>query len=293
MQKERLKKYAKFFLKLAVTAWAISIIIKAADVPKIWEYLHTASPLNIIAAFIVLNTGQIISSLRMRYYFAANGLKLPYKYAVLLYFVGNLFNLVLPGGIGGDGYKAYIAKKYGKISVITGVRVMISNRANGLLLLILITSALSLFSSRITSMPYIYLGLAALVFLTVISYSFIAYYFLKEPVKIQLGATFYSVFVQLFVALTVFFLLLGRGVAGNMIDYIILFMISSIITIIPISIGGVGLRELTFFKGAPLLGLDPELGIAICIIYFIINSISSLVGLLFLHKLKEISHGRT
>lgn len=275
-------------LKISITAWAVFVIIRAADLSRIWKYIHTASPVYVLLAFLAINAGQVVSALRMRYYFSNVGFKISKKNAILLYFAGNLFNLILPGAIGGDGYKAYLANKHGKLSVATAIRTMLSSRANGLLLLILFSLVIALFSPKLKTIPYIYPLLFLAAAGTITCYSIAARILLKEPVHTQIGASRYSFFIQLAVIITATLLLISNRVTIDTVDYVFLFMISSIISVMPISVGGIGLRELTFFKGAPFLGLDQELGVAICIIYFGINSLSSLIGLAFLHRMKHI-----
>lgn len=285
----KIKKYAVLAFKVAITCWAVYAIIKAADLPLIWKYINSVPPANIFWAFVILNIGQVISSMRMRYYFSSAGFKISRKNSILLYFAGNLFNLILPGAIGGDGYKAYLAKKHGNLSLATSVRLMFSNRANGLLILILNCSILALFNTHVMAFSYAPLMLLLLCIVTTVSYSMICKTLLKEPVKVQIGAARYSFFVQLFVIITVWLLLLDRGVDHDIGGYIFMFLLSSVVSVLPFSVGGIGLRELTFFKAAPWFGLDPELGVALCIIYFAINSVSSLVGLVFLPQLKNIA----
>ncbi len=259
-----------------------------ADLKQIWHDLQIVSPPYVLIAFIFLNIGQVVSALRMRYYFAGAGLMMSKKFSILFYFAGNFFNLLLPGGIGGDGYKAYLLKKLKDFPVLQGVRLILSGRASGLLLLVLISLILALFSPTVRVFPFAIPLITGAFFVSIAGYSILAKLLLKEKLKTQIGAAGYSFFVQILVLITGYLLFKGANVGGGMVDYLLLFMTSSIVSILPISMGGVGLRELTFFKGAPLFGLSPELGIAIAIIYFFINSLSSLIGLLFIPRLKHM-----
>lgn len=286
---EKAKKRLAFFLKILFAILAIYIIVTKSDLKEVWHYIKSVPFYLILIAFVILNTGQIISAFRMRFYFAEAGLKLNKKFALVLYFVGNFFNLFLPGGIGGDGYKAYLIKKYHNLSIATNVRLILSNRASGLLLLILITIFMAFFSEGIKErIPYFAWVVISFGLITAISYSVIAKFFLKEKLSTQAKAAIYSFFVQIIVVITAYFLLLGVDTSGRIIDYLVLFMLSSIASVLPISIGGIGLREVAFVKAAPLLSLDAELGVAICVIYFFINSLSSFVGVFLMGKLKKM-----
>ena len=60
-----------------------------------------------------------------------------------------------------------------------------------------------------------------------------------------------------------------------------MFFISSVVSVVPISIGGVGLRELTFLYGLNILGLNPAVGVVGAFLFFIITILSSLIGAFF------------
>ena len=68
------------------------------------------------------------------------------------------------------------------------------------------------------------------------------------------------------------------------IDVLVLFLISSIVAVLPITIGGVGVRELTFLYGFNYLGMSANSGVAFSFLFFIITMLSSLIGVLFIHK---------
>jgi uncharacterized membrane protein YbhN (UPF0104 family) len=50
---------------------------------------------------------------------------------------------------------------------------------------------------------------------------------------------------------------------------------------LPISIGGVGVREAVFIYGLGALGLPSESGVAFGVIFFLITAVSSFFGLFF------------
>ena len=115
------------------------------------------------------------------------------------------------------------------------------------------------------------------------AYAVLARILLKETLRAQFGAAKYSVLVQGAVVVTALLLLESLGQSGRTVDYLVLFMISGIVSVLPVSIGGIGLRELTFFYGAGPLLLDPELGVTLSVLYFIINTLASLLGVVFFY----------
>ncbi len=284
-----MKKIITIFLKCTFTAFAIWIIFTKADLKQIGHYLSNANIFYLSLTFIMVNVTAIISAARTRYYYRKVGLKIKSYPNLALHYVGMLFNIILPGGIGGDGYKAYYLKKRMNMSFITSVRLMVCNRVNGVLFLILITCFFIPFSNffegnRLNAMIFSILLMA----ITILGYSISARRILREPINMQLGAARYSFIVQLTVLLSGITMMYAMGYNGHIVDYIILFMVSCLISVLPISIGGVGLRELTFFKGAEFIGLDPELGVAMAVLYYVTTLVSSLIGLPFYWRLNNI-----
>jgi len=66
----------------------------------------------------------------------------------------------------------------------------------------------------------------------------------------------------------------------NIIDYLAIFLISTIATIIPITIGGAGAREITFLYLLGSIGLETSVGVALSLMFFAISAVSSLAGIL-------------
>jgi uncharacterized membrane protein YbhN (UPF0104 family) len=67
-------------------------------------------------------------------------------------------------------------------------------------------------------------------------------------------------------------------------SYILLFLISSIAAVLPVTIGGAGAREIVFLYGKKIMDVSPETGIAIGLIFFLITVTSSLPGIFIKHK---------
>ena len=70
------------------------------------------------------------------------------------------------------------------------------------------------------------------------------------------------------------------GIQDNAVDYLFIFLLSTYAYVLPI----IGAREMIFVYGAAYMGLDPELSLAIGIIFYISLSLNSLFGAYFLYK---------
>jgi hypothetical protein len=64
------------------------------------------------------------------------------------------------------------------------------------------------------------------------------------------------------------------------------------VSVLPLTIGGIGSREVTFFYGATLLALEENTSIGISMVFFLITAFVSLAGIVYHFKkikLKTIS----
>ncbi len=287
--------------KIAFSASAMYLVFSHVDMADIVSHAKELRPGYVLLGFLALNMAQFLSGQRMRYYFASEGLRLKRYYSSALYYIGTFFNLMLPGGIGGDGYIAYLMKSRHKLPLKKGIALMLSGRASGLLWLMLISFGLALASPYVRStVPFAAFLLVLGMAITIAAYALGARYLLRESYSVQLGAAPYSFGLQSLVMITALCLFMALAhhdwmFQSKCVDYLLLFMISCVVSVLPISVGGVGLRELTFVYGAKFLALDQEVGVTVALAFFIINLVASCLGALFLvtldHK-KGKEYGR-
>jgi uncharacterized membrane protein YbhN (UPF0104 family) len=96
----------KVVLRVAVSAGVLGFLIERADVGKLWDTISRARVSYLALALAAIFAGLLVSALRWKAYLDALELELPYASLFRLYFVGTFFNAFLPTGIGGDAYKA-------------------------------------------------------------------------------------------------------------------------------------------------------------------------------------------
>jgi hypothetical protein len=88
--------------------------------------------------------------------------------------------------------------------------------------------------------------------------------------------------------------MMALSIEGNTIAYLVIFLVSSIVSVIPLTLGGLGSREVTFFYGAALLGLEESTSVGISVVFFLITALVSLTGIVFHFKkvdLETVSQG--
>ena len=288
--KRHLAGLAKLLLAFAV----LGLVLYKADLAMVGKHLGEIGTAHLVLSFIFLNLSQIFSGLRMKYYFDAAGLRLNTAYAMALYYVGMFFNLVFPGGLGGDVYKIIALKKTTDFSYVTGIKLMLANRANGLLALIYMAGLLSYFIDFPSAAVPIHLLMPAFLIVTTVIYWGCARLLWNETRSMALGALCYSLAVQCFSVLSVAMLWMSLSGGEHFAEYMLLFLIAAIVGVLPISVGGLGIRELTFFYGAHFFNqiagmpIDPELGVALSLSFFAVNVLASLIGIAWIQKVTKM-----
>ncbi len=272
------KQIAKITLKITFTFVALWVVYSKVDLTKVIEITKNSSFFYLFIALILLNISQIISSFRNLYVLNLIGVYINKFENLKLYYAGMFYNTFLPGGIGGDGYKFfYIKKNYNKnIKLI--LQSFLVDRGSGLAGLLFILGILFLFS-KYANKTLVYLDVLALILLYPLLYLVIKFMF-KSFLNGFLKYNIYSLIIQFFQVLSAFFIVIAIG-ENYIIEFLVLFLISSVISIIPISFGGIGLRELTFIYGLSILGINSDRGVSFSFLFLILTLISSFIGILF------------
>lgn len=273
------KSYLKFFLKIALTGLALYLVFRKINLQEVGQILQKANYLWLIPALMLLLISKVASAIRMDVLLRCIGLPLGVVYNIRLCFIGMYYNLFLPGGVGGDGYKVYfLRKKYG-----TSLRSLLSatliDRVSGVAALVALGLLLLPFSTIMIPEQYKFLVIAGMVLL------YPAFYLCVRIFFAALLPTFwkingYSLIVQGVQVICVITILLSLRVDIYFLDYAVLFLLSSVAAMLPITIGGAGTREAVFLLLPPILNMpiDTDQAVTMSLLFFLITVISSLPG---------------
>ncbi len=267
-------------LKLSISLGAIFYLFSNIDRDVLFVILKKTDLWWLFWAFIAFNLSKIVSAIRLNYYFRSIGIALSEWRNLQLYYLGMFYNLFLPGGISGDGYKIYLlAKRHGR-NYKKLLQATLLDRISGLAALFVLGGMLYAVS-RFASLSTIFqiLALSGAVLAIPVNY-LITKRFFADYLAIFLPTTLYAFGVQLLQLLCALFLIWAINAPPSMtVEYLALFLISSVVAILPISIGGIGVRELTFLYGFGLIGGDTTSAVAFSLLFFLITVLSSLLGL--------------
>ncbi|MBP6977172.1 MAG: lysylphosphatidylglycerol synthase transmembrane domain-containing protein [Bacteroidales bacterium] len=275
------KKYIQTSLKFGVTAVALYFVFRKIDFSQILDLYRTASIKYLIAALLLFAGSKALSSFRLNLLFHRTGIPLSSVTNLKLYLIGMFYNLFLPGGIGGDGYKIYLLNRHYDVRARKILGAVFMDRVTGIVMLWVIALCFLYFVEP--HIPYRYLIFIAIPILFAGLYLGMHWLF-REYVAVYLPICVYSIGVQLMQVLCAYCILMAFHHDDGNFSYLFLFLISSIVTIIPITVGGAGMREITFLYGAQFLGVDTHLSVALSLMFYFITVIVSFFGIYFVIK---------
>ena len=145
LEKINKKGVLKFIFKVSVSALAIYVVIQKIDLKQTADILLHAGSGWILLGLLAFNASKILSSFRLNIFFRSVDLLLPWIYNLKLYYVGMFYNLFLPGGIGGDGYKVYLLNRTFKTNLKYLISSTLLDRISGMMALVFLAIFLSLF----------------------------------------------------------------------------------------------------------------------------------------------------
>jgi len=272
-------KIIKRVIKVLFTSIALYVLFLKIDIKEIESILQNTEWIYLLLAILFFNLSKILSSIRLNIYFNHIGVKISEIYALKLYYIGMFYNLFLPSGVGGDGYKIYLLKQSHNIKLSTLITASLLDRVSGVTPLLFFTGILFIFSdfyNQLMWLDHFIIVEIATIFpiFYIINRVFFHRYLEIFFITITLGSA-----VQLLQLISAIFILYAIGIKSSILIFLTLFLISSVVAILPITIGGVGVRELTFLYGLSLVGIDVNGGVTFSLLFFLITALSSLIGL--------------
>ena len=270
-------------LKFLFSFVLVYFVISKMNVNQVLNLFSKANLVYLLFAVVFFILSKLIASYRLNLYFHNIDINLTKKSNLKLYSLGMFYNLFLPGGIGGDGYKAWLLNKNYGVKTKKIISILFADRLSGMLLIYCIGAILSLF---IENELFELFRVLVFISIPIAIFSFWALnkYIFKSGFAVVWKSILHSAFVQFSQLISVIFILKSLAVEMHNIEYLLIFFISSIVSVLPISIGGIGLREVTFFYGAKYFLLNENVSIGISVLFFIIQAMVSLIGIYYHFK---------
>ena len=276
-----MKTLLKWLLKIGLIALAFYLVFKKVSWESIKDTLQQFSLWWLIPAFILYNLSQFLSAYRLLHMFRSVGVNIPYVRNLQLYYKSMFYGLFLPGGVSGDAYKVIYLQKRSEASYKTLITATLLDRVNGLTTLLSI-AALLLIQRLDVLQEYVPVKAWWIIILLIIGW--LVYFLLHRKLfpafnGVLFKITTFSWVIQCLQLLSFFCLLKGFAiVAEQWISYGILFYGGSVMSALPLSINGLGIREWVLVTGSGLMMIDSAKAFSASFLFTLISGVCALIG---------------
>lgn len=274
------RKVLELLLKILLSSAALYYISTKIDFKEVGSTIKEAQFTWLVAALLVFAVSQIIASKRLLVLFRLLESKITFVQNVKLYWLGLFYNLFLPGGVGGDGFKIYLINKYEKTKLKQIIGAILSDRVSGLaVIVIMLLFLLSFIPTKLKWLGWSW----TLIPLVALGYFIFLHLFYKILRKGFTSTMLWAFLAQLLQMAAAILILksLNATESGELKNYIFLFFLSAIAGSIPITLGGIGARELVFIEGANYLSLSSSVAISLSLLFYIVSAVTALPGIIY------------
>lgn len=285
----------KFLLRIGLSVCLLAWLISQTKQDDLLETILNLSFYAWAIAFLMYLASQVISSIR--WYFLAHALDFtgPWSAYLKYYFVGLYFNLFLPTSVGGDMLKMHFISR-GEPKKLRATYSLVADRLFGLAAMLLLGAGAVLIGQGI--LPHYFEHLLCVAGICVIAsllglpmaYKLLGSAWPEIGKRLAVFLVFWEKPKALFAALSLSLVLqvLGMGAVVLLAKdmglgppvafYFAAFPLVAIITILPISFNGIGIREGGFIFFLGLKGISAEKALTLSLSFFAIQIAASLIG---------------
>ncbi|WP_428330614.1 lysylphosphatidylglycerol synthase transmembrane domain-containing protein [Mucilaginibacter sp.] len=286
--KQKLWNATKLILKIAVTSTLLYYVFSKVPFSGVKNRLVNANYWWMLAGVVAYFLSMVASSWRLLSFFKSIDLRLDPRFNFRLYLLGIFYNLLLPGGIGGDGYKIYLLNKTYKFPAKKVFWAIAFDRLSGLWAIGLIVVALKIFIPQIEihiAIPLTIFVVGSIVYYTVVKI------FFKEFTKHFFKGHLKAIIVQSCQVVCIICVLMGQNFTGKFAPYLLSFLLSALAAVVPITVGGAGAREYIFKILAGIFNMDVGLAVFLSVSFYLISLIVALSGLYYVLRPSRLQEG--
>jgi uncharacterized membrane protein YbhN (UPF0104 family) len=266
-------------LRVAVTVLLIWLVSKRVDLKEIAKIFNSVNTAWFVMAIIIYGFSLFVSSHRSAIYLRGIGILLRPWNALGLYMKGTVYNVLLPGGIGGDGYKILVLRTKDGPAVKQIFQAFFFERLSGLWA---ICTLLCVLNTTLESpiLPPLWAWLA--IAFGTIGYYIIMRMFFSEHATYFLRTHLMSLGIQTLVSIAVVCILKSQPMPVAYGPYLLSFHGSTIFSILNIGLSGLGVREFAMGYAAHILQNDAALSVFVASAFWLVSTITAIPGLGFL-----------
>jgi uncharacterized protein (TIRG00374 family) len=301
------RKHLFLLAKVAVTLGVVYWLATSVDLAMVGRILAQAKHAYLLLSCGILTAVILIGCVRWRMLIGHLGLVIPMRQALPSYYVGMFFNNFLPTGIGGDVARTIHLKFRGH-----GIKPLISSavadRAIGLGVMLLLGGVSLLLSPELRIDPDRKLYIASLIALGLAGGAVLFWFSDRLPLeslsrryrhtRLRRGmieivhllttyrtalrgvfaAVLLSVVMQSLTIVTYYLLARGVGIELSLITFFAFVSMVQVAVSLPISLGGLGVREGVLVALLAGVGVDIQLGVALSLLFLVTLWLCSLPG---------------
>jgi len=299
------KRILKLFLRIAISAVFIYILISNSNVVEIAESLAETDHKILILGVVLYILGQLLSAYKWKLLAQAVGFQNKLKEYFDYYFVGMFFNLFLPTTVGGDITKCYYLAK-GESRKAPAIYSVLAERYTGVIVIVWMAT-IALFSPIGNMVPMqpkafmAFLSFLIIIITPTFPHLFLPYTKKKKWVRTLLRdikvywdqprlfvkALYWSTLFHLLIIAIHFTIGQAMGLDIPLAYYFILYPMAAMAGFIPIAFNGIGPREGTYIYFLALIGIKSSSALVFGIYWLGIVLFSSLIGGIFYIKGKR------
>lgn len=269
------KPYVKLTLKLLITGAGLYYVSTKIDFDAVWRVVKTSQVKFLLVALFFFAASKLIAAVRLNYYYKHIGVDISERVNVRLYLLGMFYNLFLPGGIGGDGYKIYKLNKASDVPLKKIATATLLDRVSGLAAIAINAGLVSLYLKIPDWVQWVWL----LIPLTIVGYALGLRFVFRSYFKLYVPSLLLAWVVQTAQLVCCIFILKALGLDSMFWPYLFVFYASSVLLVLPIpSMGGLGVREIVLLFGAGQMDLGKDISVSLSLMFFVISAIVSAVG---------------
>ncbi len=291
------KRPLKFLIKVGVSAGILSYLLFSVSPATIWESFLKADHLYISFALALYLAGQALSAYKWGVIAGMLGFRRPYKDLLAYYFIGMYFNLFMLGSIGGDIGRVYLLAGREQSRMRAAYSIFAERFTGGMALSVIASLALLSPAGRMLPDPFrllIILGTTLLWIGVFLLPHLIGLLPWLGRVAGRINLADYDVFWRegrrtawvlglsfLFQGINVLVVALvglALGLRVPLLAYFFIVPMVDVISAIPVSISGLGVREGSYVFFLHLFGVGTAQGLTFSLLLLAVIMISSLIG---------------
>jgi len=277
---QKYKSLFKLIIKILISGLCLWYVSHKINWLQTWQTGKQSNWLWLLIAVLFFIASKIVSSLRLNIYFRNINVIMSEKKNLQLYWLGMFYNIFLPGGIGGDAYKVILLNKRYQYSVKLLSAAVLLDRVSGVAGIGILSAVYYyiVFNGGNYSLWLLLAGIPAMVI-----YYFIVKKFFPSFIPSFRSTFWLGVTVQVLQVICAYCIMAALHLQLHQTEYILIFLISSLVAVLPFTIGGLGAREIVFIWGSKQFLLNQNESVAVSLLFYLITVLISLIGMYWVY----------